>query len=189
MRVLKIAGSLVLVLMLAFVGVGLMSSRVVLASEVEIDKPIEQVWRVFSDETRMQEWMDGLQRTESISGDALTVGGRSKLVFLEGEEEIEVIEEVTECKPGELYSFKMETDPFEGTTEIRFSAGENGTKLSAVTTMDGRNLVWCALLRLMKGAIADRNQGYYENLKRLIEAGDDELPAAEPASHDEAAEK
>jgi len=170
MQALKIILGVLVVLILAFVGIGLMSSRRVLANEVELAEPIDEVWNAFTDESRMGEWMEGLQRTENISGDPLTVGSRWKLVFVEGDKEMEVIEEVTACRPNEVYSFKVETDPFVGTTEIRFTPSENGTKLVSTSTMEGRNLIWCGLLGLMKGTIAERNQASFDNLKRMIEA-------------------
>lgn len=170
MKVLKILAALLLPFAVTFLVIGMLSREFTYDNTVTIDRPVDHVWRVFTDVSRMKDWLLGLQGVEHLSGTPLAVGGRSKLVFVEGGEEIEVIETVTAVAPGELYVFDQEADPFTGSTEIRFTPRNGHTDLSARTTMRGRNVLWCAVLRLCTGMMTQHSDDCYAALKRIAEA-------------------
>jgi len=172
MKILKIAAGILLILILAFLAVGLFSPEFAYENSVTIDRPPEQVWKVFTDQDRMGDWLEGLERVENLGGQPLQVGSRWKLVFLQDGEQVEVIEQVTAVKPDEFYAFDIETDPFAGNVEIRFEPLPPGqTLLTATTTVNGRTLLWRSVLRLSKGMLADQSQKSYEKLKQLAESG------------------
>jgi carbon monoxide dehydrogenase subunit G len=63
--------------------------------QIEIDKPIDEVVRLFDDPDNLKEWMEGLQSFEHISGTPGQPGAKSKLVFKMGKRDVEMIETVT----------------------------------------------------------------------------------------------
>jgi len=140
-------------------------------NSVTIAKPPAEVWAAITDDTRMKEWLQGFVRMENVQGDPLTVGSKWKLVFLEGDEEIEVFETVTEVKIGETFAFDMETDPFLGHTTIQLTPAGDGTTLTATNTVKGKGLLMSAALRIMKGMMESRAQSSYGKLREMVEAG------------------
>lgn len=172
MKILKILAVVAGILVVGFFGIGLAFPTLTVDYTFTIDKPVDHTWKVFTDVARMPEWMDDLQEVQNLAGNHLEVGSRWKLVFLQKGETIEVIEEVTACKPPELYAFDMETEPFTGATEIRLRAEGAKTEFTATSTFSGRNLVWRSILGVMKGTMADQMQVSYEKLKSVVEATD-----------------
>lgn len=64
-------------------------------TEIEIDKPIDEVVALFDNADNLGKWMEGLQSFEHLSGEPGQVGAKSKLVFKMGKREIEMIETIT----------------------------------------------------------------------------------------------
>ncbi len=64
-------------------------------TEIEINKPIDEVVALFDNVDNMDKWMEGLQSFEPISGVPGEVGAKSRLVFKMGKREIEMIETIT----------------------------------------------------------------------------------------------
>ncbi len=170
MKVLRILGGVVLVLALVFLGLGLVSTMTI-ENEVLIDQPVARTWQVFTDEAKASEWMINLEKIENLEGAPLEVGSKWRLSFDENGKSVSVVEKVTQCVEHEVYAFDMEADPFLGNTEVRFEPVGDRTKVTATTIMEGRNILWRSMLRVMKGQITKRNQATYENLKRVVESG------------------
>jgi len=63
--------------------------------EVDIDVPVSQVVQLFDNTDNMYKWMDGLQSFEALEGTPGEAGAKSKMVFLEGKREIEMVETIT----------------------------------------------------------------------------------------------
>lgn len=64
-------------------------------TEIEVNKPIDEVIELFDNPDNLGKWMEGLQSFEHISGTPGQVGAKSRLVFKMGKREIEMIETVT----------------------------------------------------------------------------------------------
>ena len=63
---------------------------------IEIDKPRDEVIRLFDDPDNLLKWMEGLQSFEHLDGVPGQVGARSRLRFKSGKREFEMIETITE---------------------------------------------------------------------------------------------
>jgi len=63
--------------------------------DIEINKPVDEVIKLFDNPDNMKEWMEGLVNFEPISGTPGQPGAKSRLKFKMGKREIEMIETVT----------------------------------------------------------------------------------------------
>lgn len=63
--------------------------------EIEIEKPIDEVIRLFDEPDNLPKWIPGLLSFEHISGDPGHPGAKSKLKFEKNGRELEMIETVT----------------------------------------------------------------------------------------------
>ena len=63
--------------------------------ELDINLPIDRVIELFDNTENMYEWMEGLQSFESLEGTPGQVGAKSKMVFISGKREIEMVETIT----------------------------------------------------------------------------------------------
>ena len=63
--------------------------------EIEIDVPRDRVVELFDNPDNLCKWQTGLQSFELVSGEPGQSGAKSKLVFVQGEHTIDLIETVT----------------------------------------------------------------------------------------------
>lgn len=61
---------------------------------VDIDAPLDQVVELFKDTENLKAWQDGIQSFEHLSGNANEAGAKSKIVFQQGKQRIELIETI-----------------------------------------------------------------------------------------------
>ena len=63
--------------------------------EIDINLPISKVVELFDSTENMYKWMDGLQSFDNLEGTPGEAGAKSKMVFLSGKREIEMVETIT----------------------------------------------------------------------------------------------
>lgn len=64
-------------------------------SEIEINKPVDKVIKLFDNVDNLGKWMKGLQSFEPLTGNSGQVGAKSRLKFKMGKREIEMVETIT----------------------------------------------------------------------------------------------
>ncbi len=170
MKVIKWAGIVVGVLALLFGLAVLFTPPVEYETRVVVDRPVDVAWRVFADEDRTSEWLEGLKSIETISGQPQKAGSRFRLTFEEDGQEIVMEEEVLVWKDEEEFSFRLMHPMMNSDNTIRFTAlGDDRTEIVSKTEVRGHPL-FKPLLPLMKGAFVERNEQTYGRLKAIIEA-------------------
>jgi hypothetical protein len=63
--------------------------------ELTINKPRAEVWRVFDDPSRLDQWQPSLIKIERLEGTAGQPGSVTKLTYKNGEREFSLIEKIT----------------------------------------------------------------------------------------------
>ncbi len=174
MKILKIILGLVVGLALVFFAVGIFAPSFTYENKIEVNAPVEKAWAIFADPSRMGEWLTGFQSMETISGNPGEVGSKHRMVFVEDGEEMVIMEEVTAFQENELFAFTMDADPFMSDVEIRFAGDNTRTEITAINHIEGKNLIWKSVLRLMKSMVVNRGQEQYNKLKEIIESAPSE---------------
>lgn len=170
MKVLKWLGVIVALLVVGFFAIGIVTPKFSYHNAVTVNAPVEKAFSVFTDESKMHGWMPTLQNIENVSGAPLEVGSKWKLIFDEGGRKIEVLEEMTAVDPNQRFAFNLDTEPFVGTVDIRFTAVDSATsKVEATSTVDGKNMMWKSILAMSKSTFESRAQEQYDLLKKVIE--------------------
>lgn len=162
--------TLILLLSIAFLLIGVFVPRFSYISEVDVDAPVDQAFAIFSNPSWMSEWMEGFKSIENLSGAPNEVGSRWKLVVEQEGERMELIEEVTAYKANELFAFTLDAEPLTSEVEIRFiPLDSTTTKITAVTSVRGKNILWRSLLPMFKSRMREQSQESYDKLKTVIE--------------------
>ena len=91
-------------------------------TKVEIDKPIDEVVKLFDNPDNLKEWMDGLQSFEHISGNPGEAGAKSRLKFETGKRKIEMIETLHEHNLPKSMKATYEAKGVFNHQEIRFES-------------------------------------------------------------------
>ena len=169
MKILKYLFYFLIAFIFIFCLIGLIYPEFDYKNEVVINKPVEQVWKVFTDGEKMDQWLIGLKSVEIVKGQPDEIGSQFKLKFVEDGHEMEVIETVTAFEANKRFAFDLDSDVFKGKTDIRMEPMGDKTKLTAVNSVDGHNLVYDAMFFFMKGSFKDNGQKSYDLLKKLAE--------------------
>ena len=138
---------------------------------VEVDRPVEEAWELFMDESRMGEWLEGYKGMELIEGEPLTVGGKHKMIFEEDGKELTFTETVTAINPPTEFSFDFDHDIMRSNIQITLeSVGPTSTRITNRTNVMVDGFIPNIFMFFMKPKMKNRQSRGFARLKSLIEA-------------------
>lgn len=138
-------------------------------TEIEIDKPIDQVIALFDNPDNMSKWMEGLQSFEPISGTPGQVGAKSRLVFKLAKREIEMIETVTARNLPDKFRVIYETKGIFNIVKNRFEKlSENKTRYLTENEFQFKGFMKIIGF-LMPGSFKKQSMKYLQDFKKFAE--------------------
>lgn len=148
---------------------------------IEIALPRDRVIALFDDPDNLCKWQAGLQSFTHLSGQPGQPGARSKLVFRNGKQTIELIETVTDRNLPDEFNGTYEWNGGKNTLRNRFlELGPNRTRWES--TCEYQFTSW--MLKLMglfaPGMFRKQNRKFLENFKAFCEHGQDVRDLARP---------
>lgn len=135
----------------------------------EVDRPLADVWAVFHDETRLKDWLPGLQSIETVEGEPMTVGSRYRLTFVEEGSEVVMYETVTSVVPEREFAFLLTHEIVDSDITVSFEDLDGRTAVVTRNEVRGKGVLK-PLMPLLKASMIERQQQGYDALKALIEA-------------------
>ncbi len=142
--------------------------------DIDIDLPRDRVIELFDNADNMSKWQKGLQRFEHLSGEPGQPGARSRLVYLMGKREIELIETLTLRDLPERFDGAYETKGVFNVVKNRFlELGPERTRWESENEF--RMSTWTMKLMgwFMGGAFRQQSLKYMQDFKAFAERGVD----------------
>lgn len=171
MKALKIIGGTILLLVLAMFLIGLISSKANYENNITINAPVEEVWEVFTDPGKLDQWLYGVTEVEKLQGEPLSPGSKFRLIFDIDGNQFAITEEVTGFEPTYLFAFNMESTTLNSEVDITFSPIDSvTTQLNAITVAEGNGVFWKPIVSFSGSLMRQQSQISYENLKMLVES-------------------
>ena len=93
---------------------------------LEIDRPRDEVARLFADVDARPKWQRGFESAEVLEGEAGQPGAKSKLVFRMGKRGMEMIETLGRREPPELFESSYDTKGVHNIVVTRLEELEGG---------------------------------------------------------------
>lgn len=138
--------------------------------EIEINKPVDEVIKLFDNVDNLYEWMDGLQSFETISGTQGEVGAKAKLVYKMGKREIEMIETITSKNLPDDFSGTYETKGVFNKIKNSFvKVDENTTKYVSEQEFIFESFAMKFMALIMPGAFKKQSMKYLTAFKKFAE--------------------
>lgn len=140
--------------------------------KVEIDKSIDEVIPLFDNLDNLEKWQDGFVSHEHLSGEPGKVGAKSKLVYKNKGNTIELTETILKNDlPNEL-SASYEHQHMDNTMTNQFSElGENKTLYSAeIHYTKFKGLMPKLMARLFPGMFRRQSQKWLNQFKDFVES-------------------
>lgn len=139
-------------------------------SEININKPVDQVIALFDNPDNLSKWMEGLQSFEHISGTPGEPGAKSRLRFLLGKRKMEMTETVLVRNLPDEFSGSYETNGVYNIVKNRFEKiSDHETRY--ITENEFRFTGFMKIISwLMPGAFKKQSYKYLEAFKRFAES-------------------
>ena len=170
MKILKIIAGAIAAIFIVYLLIGVFVPTVNYTTEVEVNKSLKESWGVFSDESKVNDWVTGITSMELLEGTKGTVGAKTKLNMEQNGEPFDLIEEILEVKKEEKCAIKYDNEMMTQNVDINFSAkDENTTVIKVNSTVEGKGMMVKPMFAFMKGSIKKVSDGMYGRLKELIE--------------------
>jgi len=140
------------------------------SAEVEIARPVREVYEQFKDPDNLPHWLSGLQRLEPISGTPAEVGAVSRQVYLEKGRVVELIETITAVEPEQHFAGRIEGQGIEAALFVDFVDKGDRTVVKFRSDFKSKGLMMKLMLPFMKGHVQERQKGDLERFKEFVEA-------------------
>jgi uncharacterized protein YndB with AHSA1/START domain len=139
--------------------------------KVSIRRPVQHVFRMYTDHARMPAWQPGLLEIEEVSGTPGRAGAVSKLRYQFGRRKMIMTETVVEVVPPNRYVVTYALKGLRHTVSHSFTAkGSGETEWVAVSEYRFRGLMWL-LGRSMRGGLEEQGRILMGNFKGYVESG------------------
>ena len=169
MKILRFFFYILLGLFLVFLLVGIVKPTISYESEVTIGADIHKSWSVFTDSSRIAEWVPGVQSITAIekSPDG---ADRFEIVVVDNGTTYRMIETVVERIEQEKYVFDIESDVLIQRVEFDFSPNGEETLVRASESLEGKGLLMKPIFVFMQGMLHDVQEETLNNLKLTVES-------------------
>ncbi|CAM1365665.1 SRPBCC family protein [Tenacibaculum xiamenense] len=174
MKIVKIILGIVVALSIAFFALGIFVRELTYSSEVTINKPLPEVFKIFNNDEKLSEWIPEIKsiksvvKTEEVKGSTymITVNNQGNEIVLE--------EKVLDFVNNERVKLFFNGGGMLKIDDYTFETSSNGnTKLSLITNVKSDNFILGCMLPLVKGKLAEQDQQYLNNFKRFVESSND----------------
>lgn len=140
-------------------------------SQVDVAKPIQEVWEWTDDPDNLKQWQKGFQRYELISGDMGEVGMVAHQHYKEGKREFYLRETLLEKDAPHHAQLELHHKTMTSIIDMNFvETGEQSTRVSCICDIELKG-IWKIIGPLMRKAFQKRQDEGFEMMKTAVEAG------------------
>ena len=174
MKFLKFLLFLILGLVLFFFLMGLIKPSVSYGHEITVNKSAKEAWAVHQDITKYDQWLDGFQSIDLISGELGAKGSKYKVVVNpgEGQPDFEMIETVESIKEFDHVTLNMDSEMMVFGQTTSFSEKDGKTTIKTNSKVSGKGMMMRSMFALMDmftDSFQKKEVENIENLKKVIE--------------------
>lgn len=185
MKVLKILLGILAILVIGFFAMGLMNPTVSYSTEVEVNKTLKESWAVFSDESKLDQWILGYEGMEVLEGEKDKVGSKYLLKMEHEGEPMEMTETLLAFEKEKQYKMQFDNKVMIQDVDVQFSAkDENTTVIHVDSEVAGKGIFMKSMFAFMTGTFENVSADMYGRLKTLIEENTTDYFPAPPVEAD-----
>lgn len=170
MKAVKVILGIVIVLTLAFFATGLIVKDVKYSVEVEINKPIAEVFAKFENPTSLKEWMPEIKSIETLNEKPGKIGSTYKMIVENQGQEMEMTEKIMAYVLNEKMTFEFDSDQMLKTDDFKFVANGNSTKMIQNCTVEAKSYIMGCMFPYFKSKLEEVSLGYMNRFKEMVES-------------------
>jgi len=169
MRKTKYFIKILIALFIAFLLTGVVNKSVEFSDEFYINKPVKIVYFAMMNPMKMDSWVQGFERLESLDGFLNGPGSRYLLTLKIGKRKVVAMEEVTSFNWKEDLGLKFDFGHMILETMIEFREEGDGTRLLVKTKVTGNGILSKSIITFTKPFIRKHFNTNFTNLKQTLE--------------------
>ena len=174
MKILKVLGIIFLLLILGFVVLGLVKPTVKYGHTITVDRPINEAWEIYNDDTQYSQWLKGFKSIDLISGTHGEVGSKYKVVVnpQPDQPDFEMIETVLAIEENDHVILQFDSDMMEFVQTTNFAEKGGKTVISTHSEVFGNGLMMKSLfaaMELFTGSFQAQEEENFNRLKTLMD--------------------
>lgn len=141
--------------------------------EIEVDKPLNEVWAVVQDDSKYDQWLEGFRSIELISGTQNEVGSKYKVIVEpQPGSEFEMTQTLLAIDEFKKVDMHYDSEFMDFLYTITFSESDGKSKVRTDSNVKGKNFLMKPMFSLMEmlgGAFSAQEGKNMEALKKVIE--------------------
>lgn len=169
MKILKILGAAVVLLIAAFLIMGIAVPTYEYGSSIIVHRPQQHCWENFHDTSNMKSWNAGFVSLKLKKGEYKKVGSIYELVMEDKNERMVMTETIMQIDSPREISYLLTNDVLESQFSYTFEAQGDSTKIESHYKVTGNNILWRSILYLSKSYLKDTSEAQLRAFKKHIE--------------------
>lgn len=138
---------------------------------IVINRSLDKTWKVFSNDTLIYDWMQGLKKIENIKGTKMQAGSEFKMYLTESGQDYIITEKVREVKENSLYAFSIENEVLKNNVDMQFKEiAPYTTEIKSFNQVHAKNWFLRSMFFFLKSDFKEQEMKTLNNLKNLIES-------------------
>lgn len=170
MKAIKIIFGVVTLFVILFLSTGLFVKETTYEVGVEIEKPLAEVFDVFSNQNVLKDWWPGIQSISPISEKPGIVGSEYEIVVHANDQASTIIKKILSYVPNQKLTYHMQAHNILKTDNYTFTE-KNGTTfmLKEVSCKSEYHIINC-MFPYLKSVFRDMDEEQMNSFKAYIES-------------------
>lgn len=169
MKALKKIGIILLLLIVGFLTIGMFSGEQKYHLEIEIDRPVEFVFKQFNSHETLQKWLPEVKSFETIKETPNKIGSEYKMLIEKDGKSMEIHETLTDFKENEIVEMIFHADSMIKNNLFIFEQKENSTLVIAKYKVVGNNPIAKSMFALFANMFETIDQENLQRFKKFCE--------------------
>lgn len=169
MKTIKIILGIIIALTLVFFGTGLIVKETKYTAEVEVNKPVKEVFALFENKEALQKWMPEIKSIEPINETPQKLGSTYKIIVENQGQQLEMQEKIRAYVPNEKLTFQFNSPDMVKIDDYNFIANGNTTKVVQHSSVRANSFMLACTFPWFKGNFKKMSQDYMNRFKEMAE--------------------
>lgn len=169
MKAVKIVLGIVTAFVLVFLLTGIIVTEVKYTAEIEINKPINEVFKNFENVDFMKKWLPEVKSIEPIEEKKGVVGSTYAMTVINQGQEMKMVEKITAYIPNKKMTFQFDSDQMTKIDDYNFIANGNKTKMIQNCSVNSKSYMTACLFPYFKGTFKNLSLSYMKRFKEEVE--------------------
>tara|TARA_R110001592_G_scaffold8511_5_gene46435 strand:+ start:6449 stop:6985 length:537 start_codon:yes stop_codon:yes gene_type:complete len=169
MKTIKIILGIITAFVVVFLATGLLIKETNYTTQITINKPVEEVFEIFSTSENAKKWIPEIKSFEVINENIGKTGSSYKIVIENQGQEILMTQKVIAYVKNEKLTLYFDAENMLKRDDYIFTEKEGITTITSSSSCQSESYLMACMFPYFKGTFQEQDQSYLNNFKTYIE--------------------